>query len=206
MQESKELTKGKVSIGAPTFIGKYFLNKYIKDFMLKHPSIIIKIANHNCKELLELIKQHSLDILVVPGNVIVPKELKSITLEEKKFCFAYNKNKFLINEINSIEDIVSYPLLLPVKTSEQRKELEVIFNEKEINVDPIMELGSNELMLNYIKEGIGIGYILTDIAKSDEELQIIELNNLPSEKITLIYNEATLTISSKEFINMLANK
>jgi hypothetical protein len=59
-------------------------------------------------------------------------------------------------------------------------------------------------MLNYIKEGMGIGYILNTVAKNNPDLEIINLDvELPSEIITLIYNDSTLTNSSKEFVNLL---
>ena len=69
-----------------------------------------------------------------------------------------------------------------------------------------MELESNEMMLNYVKEGMGIGYVLKTVAEKNPSLEMIKLEEqLPSELITLVYNETTLTSSSKEFISMLTN-
>ena len=61
-------------------------------------------------------------------------------------------------------------------------------------------------MLNYIKEGMGIGYVLKTVAEKNPELEIVKLDEqLPSELITLVYNETTLTSSSKEFVSILTN-
>jgi hypothetical protein len=69
-----------------------------------------------------------------------------------------------------------------------------------------MELESNEMMNNYINEGIGIGYMLEKAAIKNG-FKIIRLEEeLPSEDIDLVYMEDTLTNSSKEFINLLTNK
>ena len=69
-----------------------------------------------------------------------------------------------------------------------------------------MELENQEMMLKYVKEGMGIGYMLESIAKTEPDLQIIELvEELPRETITIVYNETTLTNSSKEFINLISN-
>lgn len=206
LQESKELMKGKVSIGVPTFISIYYLNDYIKNFMEKHPNIVIKMANGSNESLLSLIYQHTLDLLVVPGNLSVTKELKTIPLDKIKYCFAYNKEKLGNLNITKINDLVDKNVLLPVKTTSSRKKLEEYLANNGINIDPIMELESNEMMMHYTLEGMGIGYLLCDVAKKENKLTIIELDQeLPSEMINLVYNDATLTSSSKEFINMLTN-
>ena len=203
--ESKELMKGKISIGVTTFVSNYFINEKIKEFMSTHPNIIIKITNGTDEELFNLIHQHTLDLLIIPNNINTPKDVKVLPLEKEKYCFAYNKNKFKIKEeIKSIEDLVKQPLLLPTKDNNQRNKIEELFNSKGLTTDPIMELSTSEMMLNYIKEGIGIGYVLNTVAKKNPELEIINLDvELPSEIITLIYNDSTLTNSSKEFVNLL---
>lgn len=205
LQESKELLKGKVSIGVPTFIGIYYLNDYIKKYMKDHPNIIIKLSNHSNETLLNLMRQHTLDMLIIPSNIEIPKELKVIPLETKEYCFAYSSEKMNISEINNIEEIQNYPVILPVKTTDQRKKLEEILYDKGITISPIMELESNEMAINYIKEGLGIGYVLKNVAEKNN-LKIVEIQDkLPTETISLVYNESTITSSSKEFINLLLN-
>lgn len=206
LQESKELMKGKISIGVPTFISIYFLNDYVKKFMGEHPNIVIKMTNNENEKLFELMHQHTLDILIISGASEIPKDLKTIPLEKEEYCFAYNKEAMGKLDISNLEELSKQPLLLPVKTTNQRKKIEEVLNNKGITTDPIMELETNEMMLNYIKEGMGVGYILKSVATKNPELEIIELEEeLPSEIITLVFNETTLTSSSKEFINLLTN-
>ena len=70
-----------------------------------------------------------------------------------------------------------------------------------------MELGTNEMILNYVREGLGIGYILETIAKQQEDLEILKLDKeLPEEEIFLIYNETTLPPAGKEFLNLIETK
>lgn len=207
LQESKELLKGKVSIGVPTFISVYFLKDYVKKFMHEHPNIVIKMANHDAEILFNLLRQHTLDLLIVPANNNIPKELKTIPLTEEQYCFAYSSEKMGSLSISSLEELTAHPLILPVKTAYSRKKIEEFLNNKGISVDPIMELESSEMILNYITEGLGIGYILKNIAIKNPNLTIIPFQeDLPTETITLVYNESTLTNSSKEFINLLTSE
>lgn len=204
LQEGKELTKGTVSIGTPTYLSIYYLNKYIKEFMKSHPNIVINISNHNDVILFELLQQHNLDLLITTGDFKTNKDLKTIELNKTEYCFVYDKTKLNFEEIKTLEDIFNKQVLLPSKNSKQRIELEKILNTKNIISNPIMELESSETMLNYIKEGIGIGYIQKNIAEQHPDLEIINIEDqLPEETITLIYNDETLTTSSREFINTI---
>ena len=61
-----------------------------------------------------------------------------------------------------------------------------------------------KMMINYIKEGLGIGYILKFVALQNEDLTIINIpEELPQEEIRLIYDEESIITSTKEFINLL---
>ena len=202
LQEGKELTKGKVSIGIQPYISIYYLNEQIKNFMKSHPNITINMSNHDELVLFELLQQHTLDLLVMPGEYKNTKDLKAIELFQVEYCFAYAKDKFSIEKSN-LDSLSKEPLLLPVKNSKSRTALEKILSTQSIIVNPAMELETSEMMLSYIKDGIGIGYIPKKIAEQ-ENLTIIELDEtLPQTPITLIYSDETLTTSSREFIEEL---
>ena len=202
LQETKELTQGKVSIGITSSLGVYYLKDKIELFMKEHPNIIIKMASNNNKALLNLLTQHTLDLLIIAGEE-APKDLKCIKLTNDEYCFAYNPSSLNI-DVKTLEDLTNYPLLLPVKTSNARKKIEEVFYKKTINANPIMELETTEMMLSYTMDGCGIGYLPRKVALNQPNLKIIELGDgLPSEDIDIIYDEISLTSSTKEFINVI---
>jgi DNA-binding transcriptional LysR family regulator len=175
--------------------------------MKSHPNIVINISNHNDVLLFELLQQHNLDLLITTGEFTSNKDLTSLELSKTEYCFAYDKTKLELPEIKTIEEIFNNPVLLPSKNSKQRTELEKILTSKSIISTPIIELESSETMLNYIKEGLGIGYIQKHIVEQNENLEIINIEDkLPEETISLIYNDESLTTSSREFINMITNQ
>lgn len=207
LQEGKELMKGKVSIGTPSFVSTYYLKDYIKKFMNEYPKIIMRINNHNEILLFDLLNQHAIDLLIIPGEIKVSKELKTVELFKEEYCFVYNDKLLELENITKLEDIFKNPVLLPDKNTKQRSDLEKILASNSIISNPAMELESSETMINYVREGLGIGYLQKTIAKSNPDLKIIEvLEQLPEEIITLVYNEDTLTSSSREFINLLIKK
>ncbi len=205
--ESKDLAKGKISIGVPTYISVYFLNNLVKKFRKEHPNIIIKMANESREKMLELFHQYTLDMLIISGSIDVTKEQKIIPLYKENYCFVCKKEQKENLAVNTLNELVEKPLLLPVKTTETRKKLEEVFTTEGLTADPIMELGTNEMILNYVREGLGIGYILETIAKQQEDLEILKLDKeLPEEEIFLIYNETTLPPAGKEFLNLIETK
>ncbi len=207
LQESKELLEGKISIGSQSYISNHFLKEYIKEFFNLYPNITIKITNKNREKLFELFNQHTLDMLVVADYNDEPKDTKKIILGKEKYCFVYNKEKMHIKDIKTLNELSEYPLIIPVSDSVARKKMQKLFEDRGLNLKKKMELEDNETILNYTKEGTGIGYILEKTIENNPELQKIELEEeLPSSVISLICHEDTLTSSSKEFIKLITKK
>lgn len=205
LQEGKELTKGTISIGVPSYISVYYIKDYIKKFMDSHPNILIKMNTHEEDVLLESFDQHSLDLLILSGDIKNHKDLKIVDIISDEYCFAVNKSTEL-GEINSLSDLSDKNLLLPTKDTKHRKKLDEYININGLILEPFMELETNEMIINYTKEGIGIGYLPRTVAKSIPELKILDLREkLPEEQIKIIYNDGTLTSTSKQLINSLVN-
>lgn len=206
LQANQELNKGKITISSSAYISIYYLDKYLKKYIAIHPDTSIKILNNHHLNSQELLSQHNIDFLFSPLEIKDSKEYKSILIEQDEFCFAYNK-KYDLKEITTLEELSKYPLLLPSSNTISRQNLNQILTTKNLNITPIVELEDNQILLDYIKEGIGIGYIEKSMIKDNQDLEIVPLEEeLPKENIYLTYNETSLSSSGREFINMINTK
>ena len=206
LQANQELNKGKITISSSAYISIYYLDKYLKKYIAIHPDTSIKILNNHHLNSQELLSQHNIDFLFSPLEIKDSKEYKSILIEQDEFCFAYNK-KYDLKEITTLEELSKYPLLLPSSNTISRQNLNQILTTKNLNITPIVELEDNQILLDYIKEGIGIGYIEKSMIKDNPDLEIVPLEEeLPKENIYLTYNETSLSSSGREFINMINTK
>lgn len=206
LQANQELNKGKITISSSAYISIYYLDKYLKKYIAIHPDTSIKILNNHHLNSQELLSQHNIDFLFSPLEIKDSKEYKSILIEQDEFCFAYNK-KYDLKEITTLEELSKYPLLLPSSNTISRQNLNQILTTKNLNITPIVELEDNQILLDYIKEGIGIGYIEKSMIKDNPDLEIVPLEEeLPKENIYLTYNETSLSPSGREFINMINTK
>ena len=205
LEESKELTKGKISIGVPSIIGSYYINTYLKNFLKDHPSINVEMVNSTERRLMELFNQHTIDLLILPNSIRANKEYKTVELKKEEYCFAYSKS-LPYNTITSLEEIMTKPLILPSTNTKTRKELDNILNEQNLNPNPMMELDQTELILTYTKEELGIGYLPKSIVLANPDSDIISFDTeLPTTSITLVYDENGLTTTAKTFITILTN-
>lgn len=203
LQEGKEQTQGKLFIGISPYISSYYLNDKIKKYMKEYPNITLNLSTHSDSYLFELLNQHSLDLLVIPGEYKEFKNFKVEKLFDVEYSFAYKKEKFTIEETNLQEIFNKYPILLPPKASRLRVALEKKLTELNITSNPIMELETTGMMTTFIKEGTGIGYIPNKVAIK-EGFNLINIDTeLPTTTISLIYDEDAITNSSRTFIDTI---
>ena len=205
LKECKELSETNISIGIPSLLSIYYLDKYLSQFIKQYPKVAIKMLNNNKnEELMNALNQKNLDLLITYGEDNIPDGFINELLMEDSYTFVYNPSKYNIEEITSLTNLNNYNLILPSKETIERKKLDNYLNEKNITLKPIIELESNGMMIKSIIDGIGIGYILKSIALQNKDLKVIELeSDLPKEEIRLIYDEESIITSTKEFINLL---
>lgn len=206
MVESNNLNTGKISIGVPSQIGSFYLFEDIASFHKKYPNIEITIISKTTKQLLKLLEQHEIDFIIDTSPInstldnIVIKPLVDVNN-----CFAVKKDtSFPIDKIKKIKDLEKFPLVLPIKGTDNRKQLDKMFEKNNVNLKNIINIHTSEMIVGAIKKDLGIGYIIYDVIKDNVmngEFNIIKTEeNLPKITINLVYIEKYLTIAPKFFI------
>lgn len=211
MIESNTLNKGKLSIGVPSQIGSFYIFEDIANFHRKYPNIEITIISKTTTQLLKLLEQHEIDFIIdtspINTNIdnIVVKHLSDV-----ENCFAVKSDtKLDISKIKSIKDLSKYPLVLPIKGTDNRRQLEKLFDMNKVSLNNVINIHTSEMIVGSIKEDLGIGYIIYDVIKDNiksGEFKKIELKEkLPVISINLVYIPKYLTIAPKFFIENYLN-
>lgn len=206
MIESKTLNKGKISIGVPSQIGSFYIFEDITNFHKKYPNIEITIISKTTTQLLKLLERHEIDFIIDTSpinskiNDIVIKPL--IVVEN---CFVVKSDSSIsVDKIESIKDLSNYPLVLPIKGTDNRKQLDKIFEKNSVELNNVINIHTSEMITGAIKKDLGIGYIIYDVIKdnvANGEFKIVDIKeNLPRITINLVYIEKYLTIAPKIFI------
>ena len=199
----KDLAKGEIKIGCSTTLTKLLLLKPVAKFHQDYPNIDIKITNNLTSELLKDLKLGKLDFVIFNESNIEETGLRLTKIKEHKQGFIYNPNVFK-DEINSIQKLNKYNLILQKKESNSRKLLDDILLKHNIILNPKLEVVSQDLVTEFTELGIGIGFTLISLAKQKyPNLQELKINQeIPKMNVYLATNKSmSLTFATNTFIN-----
>lgn len=211
MIESKTLNKGKISIGVPSQIGSFYIFEDIANFHNKYPNIEITIISKTTTQLLKLLERHEIDFIIdtSPINVKMDSMIIKPLLEVKNCFVVKNDTSISVDKIKSIKDLSDYPLVLPIKGTNNRKQLDKIFEKNNVELNNVINIHTSEMIVGSIKKDLGIGYIIYDVVKDNiknGEFKIVKIKeNLPKVTINLVFIEKYLTIAPRYFIENYLN-
>lgn len=211
MIESKTLSKGKISIGVPSQIGSFYIFEDITNFHKKYPNIEITIISKTTTQLLKLLEHHEIDFIIdtSPINTKIDNIIIKPLIEVKNCFVVKSDTSIQIDKIKTIKDLANYPLVLPIKGTDNRKQLDKIFEKNNVDLNNVINIHTSEMIAGSIKKDLGIGYIIYDVVKDNiknGEFKIVDIKEkLPKVIINLVYIEKYLTIAPKFFIEEYLN-
>lgn len=201
----KDLSKGDIKIGVSTTLTKLILLEPLKKFHLDYPNINISITNDLTSNLVNDLKLGKLDFIIFNESNIKESNLELLKLKELKQGFMYNP-AFYSDDITSFKDLNKYPLILQKTQSNSRKLLDYISLNNNVILKPKMEVVSQDLITEFVNIGLGIGFVIIDLAnKKFDNLKELHINKkIPNINIYLATNKSiSLTFASKTFIKYL---
>lgn len=201
---------GEIRIGVPSHIGSAILTDCITEFNKSYPNIKFVIINSSSAEMMKMLGSKELNI-VIDSFPIADNEysIDTYNLFELSNCLIANKKfEYILNEAPiSIETLNKIPLILPIENSATRVAFEQQFNYTNSSFKPIIEVYSSELLIDLVKNGIGVGYcpkaLASKLIKNGELIEIFTDTQLPTTQVCLVYSSNYLTHASSEFINIL---
>ena len=201
----KDLSKGEIKVGCSTTLTKLILLDIIKEFHIKYPNININITNDLTENLINDLKLGKLDFIIFNEGNIKETNLKLEIIKELSQGFMYNP-EFYNDCIMNFEELNNYPLILQKEQSNSRKFLDFICLQNNVKLKPKMEVVSQELITEFTNIGLGIGFVIIDLAKRNyNNLKELKINEkIPNIKVYLATNKSiSLTFASKTFIKDL---
>lgn len=208
MLENEKLDKGKLSIGIPSHIATFYLFDAIDKFHKEYPNIEITIISKSTKALIELLRSHEIDFMIDSEPIIIrDKEIKIKHITDLHNAFVYS-DSFNIANINSKKDLEKYPLILPIKGTANRNNLDEYFVKNNMDINNVLNIHTSEVIIGAIKRNLGVGYIIKELVQDEIKRGIfkeIPLDDLPKTGISLVYIPEYLTTSPKEFLNKYYN-
>ena len=204
----KDLSKGEIKIGCSTTLTKLVLVNALKDYHLDYPNININITNDLTSNLINDLKLGKLDFVIFNESNIKETNLNLEKIKELKQGFIYNP-EFYDDNVNTFEDLNNVPLILQKEESNSRKLLDYIALQNNVKLIPKMEVVSQELIAEFTNIGLGVGFMIIDLAKkNNKDLKELNINKkIPNINVYLATNKSvSLTFASKMFISYINKK
>lgn len=208
IREAKELIAGDLQIGVGDTISRYFLLPYLERFHEKYPNINLKIINRTTLELCNMLKSGEIEIALCN----LPIEDSSI---ECKKCMDIHdifvcgeKYKKIIDKGLTFKELAGFPLVFLEAKSNSRHYVEEFMLSKGVKINPEIELGSHDLLLEFASINLGISCVIKEFSKehlnSGVLYEVKTKEEIPERGIGYCFlKNVSLSPSTTEFIKLL---
>lgn len=208
--DSKNLLTGHLKIGVGDTISRYYLIEYLEKFNKIYPKIKLRIINKTTLELVQMIKSGEIDL----GICNLPIEDRSLEIRPIETIhdvfLAGEKFKDLKNKIIDFKELEKYPLIMLDKRSRTRQYVESFLIKKGVKIEPEIELGSHDLLLEFAKVGLGISCVVLEYSyehlKNKDLFQVKTKDQIPKRSIGVCtLSGVPLSSVAKRFSEILIN-
>lgn len=200
-----DLSEGELIIAAGDSVSEFFLAPYLSQFHDLYPNVRIKVINRTSLEISQLLKNNQVDL----GFINLPIHDEALSFNE---CFTIHDifvGKNPTNKTYTYKEIAKLPLIVLEESSNSRNYLNKQFAKSGIKVEPLMELGAHSLLLECVKERLGVACVIKEFSSKYLNTDVFELDvqpPLPERSIGYAYlSRKSLSAPSIKFIELIHN-
>lgn len=160
MKHLQELKVGNVSIGVSEIALHEVLLPVLKEYLEEHPAIQLKISNDSTQAAIDSVIRGDNDFALVTtpipgGHHLICHNLCPVT----ESLYAGSSYKELNFGSFSFTDLMKYPWISLSTGTSTRKHHEMLFSEKGLLFEPMINTATMDQVLPMVKTGLGIGFI-----------------------------------------------
>ena len=104
-----------------------------------------------------------------------------------------------------LKDLLTYPIMMLDRKSTTSEFLHNLFQQHQLDLVPEIELGSNDLLIDLARIGLGIAFVPDYCVPGSGDLFTLDIiEELPARNLVISHNpQLPLTIAAKEFLEIL---
>lgn len=152
--------EGTLCIGGVESICTALLPGFLLKFYESCPKVQVTIRSGTTEELMEMAKSNEIDLICTLDQKVMGREWvrAAVTEEEIVFVTLADQNDPAPGRI-PIETLIQKPFLLTEKGAAYRYELERLLSGKNLEIEPVLEIGNTETIINLLKKGMGVSFL-----------------------------------------------
>lgn len=136
------------------------LKEKFVEFVKKYPYITLKITPAGTQDLFRLLNHNEVDMILTLDSHIYDKEYVIVKEEKISARFVVSVHHDLAKkDVVSIEELITHAFILTEKGMSYRRIFDEMLAERSLEVEPILELGSTQLICSLVEQGIGVSLL-----------------------------------------------
>ena len=186
---------GRLKVGTSITIGTYLLPGYIKRLKQQYPALKVEASIANSETIEQQILDNEIDVGIIEGvahsHFILSESFAGDRLGF--LCPAGPEPEFAGRTLEELAEVRNQDFILREKGSAGREIFDGILAAQELNVRPIWQSASNQVILQGVKAGLGISilpYFLVRQGIREGELAEFRIKGLAlNRKYSVIYHK-----------------
>lgn len=156
----EETASGYIRLAMADSLCTSLLSRDFLHFRELYPNISLKIIAAGTEEMFRLMNHNEADAILTLDNHIYNTEYRILREEKvRTFFVAGASTKITSASSLSIEELLLQPFILTEKGMSYRRLLEEKLAELSLEVQPVLEIGSTELICSLVEQGAGISFL-----------------------------------------------
>ena len=203
--------KGNINLAmADSLCTPMIINNFNK-FREMYPQISLNIKTAGTDELFRLLDHNEVDIVCTLDNHIYSTNYIISNEEKVDIHFICSADNPLANNTTlTVNDLLNEPFLLTEKGMSYRRLLDENMAKSSMEIKPVLEIGSADLICKLIKDNMGISFLPDYVTKSAvEKGDIVKLNvadfNVELWKQLLYHRDKWVSQQMQAVINYLSS-
>ncbi|SDW56802.1 LysR family transcriptional regulator [Paenibacillus sp. CF384] len=177
--EMHNLDSGEIRIGASDTLCKHYLMPFLEQFHHQFPQVRIHVTNRTTPETIDLLTDGKIDF----GIINLPASNAKIDIKRslpQQDCLVGSKKYADLAGSTTplnVHELYRYPLLMLEPGGSTRRHLSEWAAEHGVQLQPELELGSIDLLLQFASRGFGLAFVIRNYI--EQELASGELFEIP---------------------------
>ena len=156
----EEVSFGYIRLAMADSLCTSLLSRDFLRFRELYPNISLKIIAAGTEEMFRLMNHNEADAILTLDNHIYNTEYRILREEKVRTFFVAGAGTRIASASSlSIEELLLQPFILTEKGMSYRRLLEESLAELSLEIQPVLEIGSTELICSLVEQGAGISFL-----------------------------------------------
>jgi DNA-binding transcriptional LysR family regulator len=169
--------RGEIRIGIASLLGKYLMPRLIGHFKSEHSLIEISMLVGNSGKLIQELKEHALDLVIVSEPVSAQHFVVRPFLDDELVAIINPHHKWAQREFIELDDLLTESFVDREEGSGTREVYKNFLSTRNIslkNLNIIMTMGGSEAVKSAIESGVAYGIVSNMAVRREIEMGLLK--------------------------------